>query len=138
MEAVIYRRDRKFPIVIREYLDEVYVPPRTGTNNNTGSSYEVTGPWQTHTKRMLRHKCMIQGFRVAFGFAGIYDEDEAGRILDATKTETGYVVADEPNKPTTLADKVADIAARRTASDAPAEPQKEPDNTTGPGVTPAA
>ena len=28
-------------------------------------------------RRMLRHKAMIQGARVAFGFSGITDEDEA-------------------------------------------------------------
>lgn len=71
-EAVLYRRDRDRPIVIREYLDEVYVGKRNG----------YAGPWQTHTKRMLRWKTLIQGSRVAFGFAGIYDEDEAGRIID--------------------------------------------------------
>lgn len=75
-EAVIYRKDRARPIVIREYLDEVYVPPR-GTYH---------GPWQTHTKRMLRHKALIQGARVAFSFSGIYDEDEARRIIDAEST----------------------------------------------------
>ena len=29
---------------------------------------------------MLRHKAMIQAARLAFGFGGIYDEDEAQRI----------------------------------------------------------
>ena len=32
--------------------------------------------------RMLRHKVLIQGARVAFGFAGIFDEDEGQRIRD--------------------------------------------------------
>lgn len=72
-EAVITRKDRSKPIVVREYLDEVYVAER----NN------YSGPWQSHTKRMLRHKTTIQGGRVAFGFSGIYDEDEAQRIIQA-------------------------------------------------------
>lgn len=71
-EAVITRKDREKPIVIREYLDEVYCNKR----NDYG------GPWQSHTKRMLRHKTLIQGARIAFGFAGIYDEDEAERIIE--------------------------------------------------------
>ena len=71
-EAVITRKDRAQPIVVREYLDEVYQPKRNG----------YTGPWQTHTKRMLRHKALIQGSRIAFGFAGIHDEDEAYRIIE--------------------------------------------------------
>jgi hypothetical protein len=29
---------------------------------------------------MLRHKALIQGYRTAFGFHGIYDEDEAERM----------------------------------------------------------
>lgn len=75
-EVVIYRRDRERPIVVREYLDEVYQMPR-------GQNGGFDGPWQTHTKRFLRHKTLIQGARIAFGFAGIYDEDEARRIIDA-------------------------------------------------------
>lgn len=75
-EAVLHRTDRTRPTVIREYLDEVYIGKRNG----------YAGPWQTHTKRMLRWKALIQGARIAFGFAGLYDEDEAGRIIDSTAT----------------------------------------------------
>lgn len=75
-EAVIHHKSRTRPTVIREYLDEVYV----GARGNPPSP----GPWQTHTKRMLRHKTLIQGARVAFGFSGIYDEDEAQRIVEVT------------------------------------------------------
>ncbi len=75
-EASIYRKDRTRPTVVREYLDEVYQPPRGG----------FSGPWQSHTKRFLRHKALIQCARVAFGFAGIYDEDEASRIIEGTAT----------------------------------------------------
>lgn len=71
-EIKIYRKDREHPITVREYLEEVYQPARNG----------YSGPWQSHTRRMLRHKTMIQGFRVAFGFTGIYDEDEAHRITE--------------------------------------------------------
>jgi len=39
-------------------------------------------PWDTHPKRMHRHKTLIQAARIAFGFSGIYDEDEAERILE--------------------------------------------------------
>ena len=66
-------------VVVREYLDEVYRPAF-----ETKTGYTVEGPWQSHTKRMLRHKVKIQGAREAFGFSGIYDEDEAGRIIDVT------------------------------------------------------
>ncbi|MGI9136478.1 MAG: phage recombination protein Bet, partial [Candidatus Nanopelagicales bacterium] len=65
-EVVIYRKDRDKPTIVREYLDEVYQAPRGN----------YAGPWQSHTKRFLRHKALIQGARIAFGFSGIYDEDE--------------------------------------------------------------
>ena len=47
--------------------------------------YRDMGPWKTHPKRMLRHKAMIQCARLAFGFTGIYDQDEADRIAEAQK-----------------------------------------------------
>lgn len=73
MECIIYRKDREYPIVIREYLDEVYRAPfKPG----------MSGPWQTHTKRFFRHKTMIQCARLAFGYVGIYDQDEAERVVD--------------------------------------------------------
>lgn len=75
IECVIYRKDRTRPISVPEYLDEVYRPPM----GKSGFS----GPWQSHTKRMLRHKATIQAARLAFGYVGIYDEDEADRIIDA-------------------------------------------------------
>lgn len=81
MEVVIYRKDRKNPVVIREYLDEVYRAPFQGKGRN--GSYSVEGPWQTHPKRFLRHKTLIQGARVGLGYTGIYDKDEAERIVDA-------------------------------------------------------
>lgn len=69
IECVIYRKDRSHPTVAREYLDEVY--------------RDNASPWNTHTKRMLRHKATIQAARLAFGYSGIYDEDEAQRIMEA-------------------------------------------------------
>ena len=35
--------------------------------------------WQKWPRRMLRHKALIQAARVAFGFAGLSDEDEFER-----------------------------------------------------------
>jgi len=74
-EVVIYRKDRAHPTVVREYIDEVYRKP---------FKQGMSGPWQTHTKRFLRHKVLIQGARLAFGFGGIFDEDEAQGIIDIT------------------------------------------------------
>lgn len=80
IETVIYRKDRTRPIRIREFLDEVYREPFQGNGRN--GPYVVDGPWQTHTKRQLRHKSFIQCSRIAFGFTGIYDQDEAERIRE--------------------------------------------------------
>jgi phage recombination protein Bet len=65
--CVIFRKDRTHPIKVTEYLSEC----KRGTQ-----------PWQSHPKRMLRHKAMIQCARLAFGYVGIYDQDEAERIVD--------------------------------------------------------
>lgn len=65
--CIIYRKDRTHPIKTTEYMSECKRP---------------TGPWQSHPKRMLRHKAMIQCARLAFGYVGIYDQDEAERIVD--------------------------------------------------------
>lgn len=62
----IYRKDRSHPIRITEYMAECW---------------RDTDPWKSHPRRMLRHKALIQAARVAFGFAGIYDDDEAERIV---------------------------------------------------------
>jgi len=70
--CVIYRKDRSHPTRVTEWMSEC----KRGTQ-----------PWQSHPKRMLRHKALIQCARVAFGFAGIYDEDEAGRIVEAVSGE---------------------------------------------------
>lgn len=68
MEVHIYRKDRARPIKVRERFAEV-----------VRSSMQ---PWKSHPSRMMRHKTLIQGARLAYGFAGIYDEDEAQRIVE--------------------------------------------------------
>ncbi len=90
VECVIYRKDRTHPTVVREYLSECYRPP---FKSKTG--YVVEGPWQSHPSRFLRHKATIQCARLAFGFVGIHDQDEAERIA-----ESGQPVKDvTPNIP---------------------------------------
>jgi phage recombination protein Bet len=82
-ECVIYRKDRSHPIIVREYAEECYREPFTGRSQfNNKETYTIDGPWQSHPRRMLRHKAQIQCARIAFGFAGIYDQDEAERMID--------------------------------------------------------
>ena len=87
--CVIFRKDRSHPIKVTEWMSECS---------------RQTAPWKSHPKRMLRHKAMIQGARLAFGFVGIYDEDEAERIRTAESTAQvrqvrDPVVVDAANKP---------------------------------------
>lgn len=65
--CIIFRKDRNRPIKVTEWMAEC----KRGT-----------GPWQSHPKRMMRHKAMIQCARLAFGYGGIYDQDEAERIVE--------------------------------------------------------
>lgn len=63
----MYRKDRKHPVTVTEYLVECI---------------RATEPWKMQ-HRMLRHKSMIQAARYAFGFSGVYDEDEGRTIAEA-------------------------------------------------------
>src|SRR6476659_3962025 len=65
--CTIYRKDRGHPVKVTEYMSEC----KRGVK-----------PWQSHPKRMLRHKAMIQCARLAFGYVGIFDPDEAERIIE--------------------------------------------------------
>lgn len=65
--CIIYRKDRQRPVRITEYLSECK---------------RNTGPWNSHPRRMLRHKAMIQCARLAFGYTGIHDTDEAQGIVE--------------------------------------------------------
>jgi len=69
--CIIHRKDRSHPIKVTEYMSECN---------------RKVGPWQSHPKRMLRHKALIQCARLAMGYVGIYDEDEAERIVEKDVT----------------------------------------------------
>jgi phage recombination protein Bet len=74
IECSMHRKDRSHPVKLREYFVECY---------------RDVGPWNSHPRRMLRHKATIQCARLAFGFAGIFDQDEAERIIDVTPVDMG-------------------------------------------------
>lgn len=78
--CIIHRKDRNHPIKVTEWMAEC--------------RREGVGPWKSHPKRMLRHKAMIQCARLAFGYTGIFDEDEAQRIVEKDVTPPA---ADEPD-----------------------------------------
>jgi phage recombination protein Bet len=68
IECTIYRKDRTVPVAVKEYFQEV-----------RGEHLA----WLTHPRRMLRHKALTQCARLAFSLSGIYDSDEAQRVLAA-------------------------------------------------------
>ena len=93
--CIIYRKDRTRPIKVTEWMAEC---KRNGM-----------GPWQSHPRRMLRHKAMIQCARLAFGYGGIYDQDEAERIVEAAPIKhMGHAEVVQPEQPKELPEWPAD------------------------------
>lgn len=97
--CIIYRKDRSHPVSVTEYLAECKRPVK---------------PWQSHPKRMLRHKALIQCARLAFGYVGIYDLDEAQGIVESPmqqgKARPADIVAQSEHTPAS-AELVAQIEA---------------------------
>lgn len=89
--CTIHRKDRGHPIRVTEFMIECARP---------------VGPWQSHPYRMLRHKALIQCARLAFGFVGIFDQDEAERIIEA---ESKVIISPTKSAP----DEVSSISASR-------------------------
>jgi phage recombination protein Bet len=89
-KCIMYRKDRKHPVEVEEFLSECLRP---------------TDPWKMK-HRMLRHKALIQAARYAFGFSGVMDEDEADRIAamkDITPAQRPQMSDFATTEPTTAA-----------------------------------
>lgn len=69
--ATIHLKDRTHPVEVTEYFSEC--------SRNTE-------PWKVNPRRMLRHKALIQCARIAFGFSGISDEEEAAPSVSVNVT----------------------------------------------------
>lgn len=83
--SIIHRKDRSHPTRVTEYLVECR---------------RNTEPWKME-RRMLRHKATIQGARVAFGFSGITDEDEAASTPGMARDVTPKAARAQPLDPFT-------------------------------------
>ena len=83
MECEIYRKDRVVTLKVREYFEEAR------------SDHMA---WITHPRRMLRHKCMVQCARIAFGLSGIYDTDEALRIKSNANNQNRLICKTKQNQ----------------------------------------
>jgi len=86
----IYIQGMRVPIEVTERLTECY---------------RNTEPWNKMPHRMLRHKSLIQAARYAFGFSGIFDEDEgrdivAGSVEPFTEPKSLQEARQAPDPPT--------------------------------------
>jgi phage recombination protein Bet len=66
--SIIHLKDRSKPVKVTEYYSECF--------RNTDN-------WKSMPRRMLRHRALCQGVRVAFSVGGIMDEDEAEAMRDS-------------------------------------------------------
>lgn len=96
----MFRKDRSHPVAVTEYLSECI---------------RGTEPWKMQ-HRMLRHKAMIQAARYAFGFSGIYDEDEGAKIAEMRDVTP----RDEPPAPPQIAGPKAITAKAAATVETPA------------------
>jgi len=64
--ATVHLKNRSHPVKITEYFSECVRP---------------TDPWKNMPRRMLRNRALCQAARIAFGFSGFKDEDEAIDII---------------------------------------------------------
>ena len=108
--CTIYRKDRSHPVSVTEHLAECK---------------RNTAPWASHPRRMLRHKAMIQAARLAFGYAGIYDQDEAERIVEATVSDPPYADQVADKKPSALKRKAMEAKKDKPEPDAVDVPAAE-------------
>jgi len=106
----MYRKDRSRPVTVTEYLSECI---------------RNTEPWKMK-HRMLRHKTMIQAARYAFGFAGIYDEDEGAKIAEMREINPVDRKPPAPPKPPEAEHKPAPATIDHVADSIDADSEDEP------------
>ena len=120
----MYRKDRTHPTIVTEYLSECR---------------RDTEPWKMK-HRMLRHKALIQCARYAFGFAGIYDEDEGELIAEAVERPAAPAKRIPPPapKPEQIEAKPAATIDTTPESAKEVAPVEQPRKTPPPASKPAA
>ncbi len=82
--CTIHRKDRTHPTIVTEYFVECF---------------RATDPWKQTPCRMLRHKALSQCVRVAFGLAGVVDQDEVEGMFEAGVVTTFESLPDVPEVP---------------------------------------
>ena len=113
--AIIYLKGRGHHVKLTEYMDECY---------------RNTEPWNAMPRRMIRHKALIQAARVAFGFSGIQDEDEAAITMKSANAHEVAPKAATPNfapKPEKKVRKAKAPKVEETDAEVEVEPNPAPD-----------
>ena len=108
--CTIFRKDRAHPVSVTEYLSECR---------------RNTPPWQSHPRRMLRHKAMIQAARLAFGFAGIHDPDTAEEIVERDMGQAEVVKPAAPSRTASVKERLAARLGKTTEDPGPVEAEWE-------------
>lgn len=67
--ATVFVKNRSHAVKVTEYYEECH--------RNTDN-------WNNMPRRMLRHRALCQASRLAFGFAGVYSEDEAKDFIEVS------------------------------------------------------
>ena len=125
--ASIYIKGRSRPVRVTEYHSECA---------------RNTDPWRQSPRRMLRHRALIQAARVAFGFSGIMDEEDAVKLAVVTDVQTvpeakpvfGKIAAPKADAVAATVPEVVKESAPAAA--APKSPQEQlADIVTGAGFT---
>ena len=88
--AIIWRKDRSRPTKATEFMQE--------TRRDTET-------WRKYPQWMLRHKAVIQAARMAFGFAGFYDPDEAEKIKEGEQD----AFSEQPRKVRDIAELTGEV-----------------------------
>ena len=65
--ATVFIKNRNHAVKVTEYFEECY---------------RKTDPWDNMPRRMLRNRTLCQASRMAFGFSGVYNDDEAHAVVD--------------------------------------------------------
>lgn len=111
--CTIYLKGRSHPVNVTEYFSECH---------------RNTDPWNQMPRRMLRNKVIIQAVRVAFGVAGIHDEDDAH---DMTMRD----VTPQPQHIAAPAEVAAALVPRRGRPPKQAEQTSAPEDISGDSAT---
>jgi RecT family len=80
--CTIYVKGRTHPVRVTEFFKECF---------------RNTEPWKQMPRRMLRHKALKEAARVAFGFSGVSDEDEAHDVANRQFPPPRRVNAEKPD-----------------------------------------